>query len=167
MSVEAAPITGLRQAASAMSRSGRIRDYGIVVALVAIVIALSLSTNTFLTTSNLINLLDQCADVGLLATGATICILSGVFDLTASASLALAAIVGVDVGAKTQIHHLITKLAADGMAVICVSSEIEELLALSHRVIVLRHGRAVGDFARGTPSEVVIAAAFGDEGATA
>lgn len=74
---------------------------------------------------------------------------------------------GVDVGAKSQIHHLITKLAADGMAVICVSSEIEELLALSHRVIVLRHGRAVGDFARGTPSEVVIAAAFGDEGATA
>jgi ABC-type sugar transport system ATPase subunit len=74
---------------------------------------------------------------------------------------------GVDVGAKSQIHHLITKLAADGMAVICVSSEIEELLALSHRVIVLRHGRAVGDFPRGTPSEVVIAAAFGDEGATA
>jgi ribose transport system ATP-binding protein len=74
---------------------------------------------------------------------------------------------GVDVGAKSQIHHLITELAADGMAVICVSSEIEELLALSHRVIVLRHGRAVGDFPRGTPSEVVISAAFGDEGATA
>ena len=74
---------------------------------------------------------------------------------------------GVDVGAKSQIHHLITKLAADGMAVNCVSSEIEELLALSHRVIVLRHGHAVGDFPRGTPSEVVIAAAFGDEGATA
>ena len=74
---------------------------------------------------------------------------------------------GVDVGAKSQIHRLITELAADGMAVICVSSEIEELLALSHRVIVLRHGRAVGDFPRGTPSEVVIAAAFGDEGAIA
>jgi ribose transport system permease protein len=97
MSVEAAPDTGLRQATSALRRGGRIRDYGIVVALVAIVIALSLSTNTFLTTGNMINLLDQCADIGLLAAGATICILSGVFDLTASASLALAAIVGVDV----------------------------------------------------------------------
>ncbi|MBX6766966.1 MAG: ABC transporter permease [Actinomadura rubrobrunea] len=75
----------------------RLRDYGIVVALVAIVVALSLSTDTFLTKANLINLLDQCAVVGLLATGATVCIISGVFDLTASASLALAAIVGVQV----------------------------------------------------------------------
>jgi ABC-type sugar transport system ATPase subunit len=71
---------------------------------------------------------------------------------------------GVDVAAKSQIHHLITDLAADGMAVVCVSSEIEELLALSHRVIVLRHGCVVGDFPRGTPSEQVIAAAFGEEG---
>jgi len=71
---------------------------------------------------------------------------------------------GVDVAAKSQIHHLITDLAADGMAVVCVSSEIEELLALSHRVLVLRHGRTVGEYPRGTAREVVVAAAFGDEG---
>jgi ABC-type sugar transport system ATPase subunit len=70
---------------------------------------------------------------------------------------------GVDVAAKTQIHHLITDLAAGGMAVVCVSSEIEELLALSHRVLVLRHGRPVGEFPRGTSREVVVAAAFGDQ----
>jgi ABC-type sugar transport system ATPase subunit len=70
---------------------------------------------------------------------------------------------GVDVAAKTQIHHLITELAADGMAVVCVSSEIEELLALSHRVLVLRHGRPVGEYPRGTSREVVVAAAFGDQ----
>ena len=74
---------------------------------------------------------------------------------------------GVDVAAKTQIHRLIVDLAAQGMAVVCVSSEIEELLGLSHRVMVLRHGRAVGDFPRGTPREVVIAAAFGEQGETA
>lgn len=71
---------------------------------------------------------------------------------------------GVDVAAKSQIHKLIVDLAADGLAVVCVSSEIEELIALSHRVIVLRHGRTVGSFPRGTDREVVIAAAFGDEG---
>ncbi len=71
---------------------------------------------------------------------------------------------GVDVAAKSQIHHLLTDLAAGGLAVVCVSSEIEELLALSHRVLVLRHGRPVGEFPRGTAREVVIAAAFGDEG---
>jgi ribose transport system permease protein len=85
-------------ASNATARGGfRVRDYGIVVAVLVIVIALSLSTSTFLTTSNIINLLDQCSVLGLLAAGATVCILSGVFDLTASASLTLAAIVGVDV----------------------------------------------------------------------
>ena len=74
---------------------------------------------------------------------------------------------GVDVAAKSQIHHLITDLAAEGMAVLCVSSDLEELLALSHRVLVLRHGRIVGEFGRGAPREAVIAAAFGDEGETA
>jgi ribose transport system permease protein len=78
-------------------RGARLRDYGILVALVVIVIALSLSTDTFLTTSNLVNVLDQVSAVGLLATGATVCILAGVFDLTASASLAVSAIVGVQV----------------------------------------------------------------------
>ena len=69
-------------------------------------------------------------------------------------------------GKSPQARPLFRKLAL-GMAVVCVSSEIEELLALSHRVIVLRHGRAVGDFPRGTAREVVIAAAFGDEGVQA
>jgi len=72
---------------------------------------------------------------------------------------------GVDVAAKSQIHQLITELAADGMAVICVSSEIEELLALSHRVLVLRNGRPAGEFPRGADREAVIAAAFGDHAA--
>jgi len=81
----------------------RVRDYGILVAVVAIVVALSLSTTTFLTTGNVVNLLDQCAVVGLLASGATVCILSGVFDLTASATLALSAIVGVQVARHSSV----------------------------------------------------------------
>jgi len=74
---------------------------------------------------------------------------------------------GVDVAAKTQIHQLIIELARDGMGVVVVSSEIEELLELSHRALVLRHGRLIGEFPRGAPREAVIAAAFGDVGETA
>jgi rhamnose transport system ATP-binding protein len=47
---------------------------------------------------------------------------------------------GVDVEAKAEIHRLIAKLAADGAAVLVVSSEFEELLALCHRVIGMRDG---------------------------
>ncbi|HEX3790584.1 MAG TPA: sugar ABC transporter ATP-binding protein [Pseudonocardiaceae bacterium] len=74
---------------------------------------------------------------------------------------------GVDVAAKTQIHNLIVELAKEGMAVVVVSSEIEELLGLAHRVLVLRHGRPAGEFTRGAPREAVLAVAFGHEGETA
>jgi ribose transport system permease protein len=83
--------------AAAGGRASRLRDYGILMALLGIVVALSLSTDTFLSTANLVNVLDQTSVIGLLATGATVCILCGVFDLTASATLAVSAIVGVQV----------------------------------------------------------------------
>lgn len=78
-----------------MARAAALRDYGIVFALVALVAALSLSTDTFLTKGNLVNLLDQAVVVGLLTCGMTLCIICGVFDLSASAVLAVSAIVAV------------------------------------------------------------------------
>jgi ABC-type sugar transport system ATPase subunit len=47
---------------------------------------------------------------------------------------------GVDIRSKGQIYDIIRKLAADGVAIIIASSELEELAALSHRVLVLRQG---------------------------
>jgi ribose transport system ATP-binding protein len=70
---------------------------------------------------------------------------------------------GVDVVAKQQIHGLIIELAASGVAVVVVSSEVEEVLGLSHRVVVMRHGRAVAEFAQNAAAGDVVAAAFGDE----
>ncbi len=92
------------EATAGRTRRGvRLRDYGIVIALVAIIAALALSTDTFFTKANAINVLDQVSVVGLLATGATVCIVSGVFDLTASASLALSAILGVQLVRVTSV----------------------------------------------------------------
>ncbi|MGQ9599149.1 MAG: sugar ABC transporter ATP-binding protein [Anaerolineae bacterium] len=53
---------------------------------------------------------------------------------------------GVDVGAKLAIYHLLTSLAEEGMAVLLISSELEEVLGLAHRVLVLRRGRIVAEF---------------------
>ena len=49
----------------------------------------------------------------------------------------------VDIGAKSDIHATVARLAADGVTVLIVSSDFSELLTISHRVIVLRAGRLV------------------------
>ena len=54
---------------------------------------------------------------------------------------------GVDVGAKRALYELIVSLAASGMGVLLISSEIEEILGLAHRVLVMRRGLIVAEFA--------------------
>jgi ABC-type sugar transport system ATPase subunit len=69
---------------------------------------------------------------------------------------------GVDVGAKRAIYDLMTKLAADGMALLVVSSELQEVLGLAHRVLVMRRGRLVAEMtAEQADEESILAAAFG------
>jgi ABC-type sugar transport system ATPase subunit len=60
---------------------------------------------------------------------------------------------GVDVGAKAEIHALIGDLAAQGAAVLLISSELPELLSLSRRILVLRAGRAVGELPRASATQ--------------
>jgi ABC-type sugar transport system ATPase subunit len=55
---------------------------------------------------------------------------------------------GVDVGAKAEIHALIGELAAQGHAILLISSELPEVLSLSDRILVLREGRLVAEVAR-------------------
>jgi rhamnose transport system ATP-binding protein len=69
---------------------------------------------------------------------------------------------GVDVGAKRSIYDLITRLAADGMAVLIISSELEEVLGLAHRVLVMRNGEIAAELVGDRLTERdVIHAAFG------
>ena len=68
---------------------------------------------------------------------------------------------GVDVGAKRGIYALIAKLAADGEAVLLISSEIEEIMGLCHRVIVMSRGRMAAELAGEALTEkAVMNAAF-------
>lgn len=61
--------------------------------------------------------------------------------------------VGVDVGAKQEIYALIAELAARGAGVIVISSELEEVVGLCHRVLVMREGRCMGELAGDAISE--------------
>ncbi len=72
---------------------------------------------------------------------------------------------GVDVGAKAEIHALIDKLAADGAAILLISSELPEILGLSTRILVLRDGRIAGELPhRGATQDRLLRLMAGLEG---
>jgi ribose transport system ATP-binding protein len=60
---------------------------------------------------------------------------------------------GIDVGAKREIYQLMEKLASEGMAILFVSSEMEEVIALSDRVLVMHEGRLAGELSAADISE--------------
>lgn len=63
---------------------------------------------------------------------------------------------GIDVGARAAIYEVIAQLAATGMAVIVVSSDLDEVLGLSHRVMVMSRGRQMGILERGQATPVTV-----------
>jgi ABC-type sugar transport system ATPase subunit len=67
---------------------------------------------------------------------------------------------GIDVGTKAAVHALMSKLAAEGMAILMISSELPEILGMSDRVIVMREGHITGHFPRAEATqEKIISAA--------
>lgn len=60
---------------------------------------------------------------------------------------------GIDVGAKREIHELMGRLAADGVGIIMISSEMPEVIGMSDRVIVMYDGRICGEFSREEASQ--------------
>jgi simple sugar transport system ATP-binding protein/ribose transport system ATP-binding protein len=68
---------------------------------------------------------------------------------------------GVDVGSKRAIYDLLTQMAASGLGIVVISSDLEEVLGLAHRVLVMRHGRIVTELSGDAMNEQnVLAAAF-------
>jgi ribose transport system ATP-binding protein len=75
---------------------------------------------------------------------------------------------GIDVGAKAEVHALIARLAEEGVAILMISSELPEILGMSHRVLVMREGRIVADISRQDATEErIMAAATGQAALTA
>ena len=68
---------------------------------------------------------------------------------------------GIDVGAKHAVYELMRKLAADGVAILMVSSELPEVIGMSDRILVMRDGLLVGELPAGSTEEQVLALATG------
>jgi D-xylose transport system ATP-binding protein len=63
---------------------------------------------------------------------------------------------GIDVGAKVEIYKLLDRLAAEGVAIIIISSELPEVIGMSDRILVMSEGAIVSEFARGDASREAI-----------
>ena len=60
---------------------------------------------------------------------------------------------GIDVAAKAEVHQLIARLARDGIAVVVISSELPEVIALADRIVTLCEGRLTGEISRSDVTE--------------
>ena len=75
---------------------------------------------------------------------------------------------GVDIGARRAIYDLLVQLAAGGLGVLLISSDLEEILGLAHRVVVMRFGRVVAELDGMTATEQdVLEAAFQEKAGAA
>ena len=63
---------------------------------------------------------------------------------------------GIDVGAKVAVYRLMRQLAAEGKAILMVSSELPEVIGMSDRILVMRDGRLVGELPAGTSEEAIL-----------
>ena len=73
---------------------------------------------------------------------------------------------GIDIGAKVEVHRIVSELAAAGLGIILISSDLPEVLAMSDRILVLHEGRITDEIARAEASqERVMFAATGNAGA--
>jgi ABC-type sugar transport system ATPase subunit len=69
---------------------------------------------------------------------------------------------GIDIGAKAEVHALMHQLAADGVAILMISSELPEIIHMSDRILVMRQGRIAGELSRAEATqEAVMALATG------
>jgi rhamnose transport system ATP-binding protein len=60
---------------------------------------------------------------------------------------------GVDIGAKVEVHRIISDLAAAGLGIVLISSDLPEVLAMSDRILVLHEGRLKAEIARADATE--------------
>ena len=121
----------------------RFREVGIILFILVLAVLVSLRTPAFLTPTNFNNILLNIAILVIVALGQTMVIITR----------------GIDVGTKAAVHGLMSNLAAQGMVILMISSELPEVLGMSDRILVMREGRLTGQFSRAEATQETIMAA--------
>ena len=67
---------------------------------------------------------------------------------------------GIDVGAKAEIHRLMSEMAQQGLAILMISSELPEIMGMSDRILVMREGQIVAEFSRAEATQEAVGSAM-------
>jgi ribose transport system permease protein len=128
---QAAPdvVPGPRPAGAGL-QLGRVRDYGIVLSFIALFVTLSVSSDVFLTSSNLLNILDQQAAVLIIAAAGTLVLVSGGFDISVGAVYGLAGVVAAKVA--VDVNPILGLFAGVGAGI--AAGTLNGLLATKGRI---------------------------------
>jgi ABC-type sugar transport system ATPase subunit len=65
---------------------------------------------------------------------------------------------GIDIGSKVEVHNLLVEMAKSGIAVLVISSELPEILAISDRIVTMREGRITGEISRDDANQEILMA---------
>lgn len=115
---DAAAVVGAGEALrSPRIRLGALRDYGVAISTVVLFVVLAVTSDAFLTTTNLLNLVEQQVTLGIVACGATLVIIAGGFDLSIGAVFALSSVVAAHVASTT--GSTLGLLAGAGTGLVC------------------------------------------------
>jgi ribose transport system permease protein len=126
-------------------RISALRDYGIVFSFIALFAALAFSTDAFLTTRNLLNILDQQAAIGIIACFGTLVLIAGGLDLSTGAVFAFAGIVAAETVGGLSVWGAM----ALAVAVSLILGTLNGLLATAGRINAIIATLATGIMIRG------------------
>ena len=112
----------------------------IFLVLIAMCVFTAIAEPAFLKISNILSTARAFSSIAIAGIGVLMVILTG----------------GIDVGAKKEIHQLMSDLANQGVAIIMISSELPEVLGMSDRVVVMHEGHIKGELSREEADQVSI-----------
>jgi ribose transport system permease protein len=146
------PTEPTEDAAPSRSRGRRlnlslVRDYSALVTFLGIFIALSVSTPAFFTTTNLLNILDQNASLGLVACGATLVIIASGFDLSSGAIFAVAGVVAAWLALRISIPLALLAGVLIGPALGTVNGSLVTMLRINSFLATLASSLAINGLA--------------------
>ena len=147
--------SGRRRGSGGLDLS-KIRDYGIVISFLGLFIILSFASPVFLTSRNLMNILDQQAAVGMIACGGTLVLIAGGLDLSTGAMFAFSGIVAAETVSTLGVFPAMLLAIATAVALGAVNGMLSTVGRINSIIVTLATGIMIRGFAVATTGGLLV-----------